>query len=207
MSTGLTKKTQLNIALIIIASAIVLRLVPHIPNFAPITAAALFGAAFLPKRYALLTPLIALAISDYLLLYISPFSQPIFNFSHLQPISAMFNSTTAWVWGSFMVSALLGLALRNKPSSTKIGGFTVLASLQFYLISNFGVWAAGAYARDISGLWASYIAGLPFLSWTLAGDLFYVGAFFGLYALALKQPKQGLFKRKSKRLAGAQLET
>ncbi len=205
--SALNQKTQINIALIIIVSAVLMRLVPHIPNFAPITAAAMFGAAYLPKRYALLTPLIALAISDYLLLYISPFSQPIFNFSQLQPLSAIFNSTTAWVWGSFMVSALLGLALRNKPSSTKIGGFTILASLQFYLLTNFGVWAAGAYARDLSGLAASYIAGLPFLSWTIAGDLFYVGAFFGLYALALKQPDQAIFKRKSKRLAGAPLES
>src|SRR4051812_38108206 len=161
---ALNSKQKLRIAATVIVSAIVMRLVPHIPNFAPMTAAALFGAAYLPKRYVLLTPLIALAVSDYLLLYISPFSDPIFNFSHLQPISALFNSTTAWVWGSFMISALIGLALRNRPGAIKIGGMTLLASLQFYLITNFGVWAAGAYARDVSGLWASYIAGLPFLS-------------------------------------------
>ena len=190
MSVKLSRKIQLRLALTIIASAVVMRLVPHIPNFAPMTAAALFGAAYLPKRYALLTPLIALAISDYLLLYISPFSQPIFNFSHLQPLSAMFNSTTAWVWGSFMISACLGLALRKKPGVMKIGGITLLASLQFYLLTNFAVWAAGAYARDLSGLAASYIAGLPFLSWTAAGDLFYTAMFFGLYALALQQPQK-----------------
>ena len=88
---------KIRIALIIIISAIVMRLVPHIPNFAPMTAAAMFSAAFLPKRYILLIPLLVLVISDYLLLYISPFSNPIFNFSELQPLSALFNSTTAWV--------------------------------------------------------------------------------------------------------------
>jgi hypothetical protein len=178
-------------AVMVVCSAIVMRLVPHIPNFAPMTAAALFGAAYLPKRYVFLVPLVALAVSDYLLLYINPFSAQIFNFSHIQPVSAMFNSTTAWVWGSFMVSALLGLALRKNPGSIRIGSVTILASLQFYLITNFGVWAAGAYARNLSGLGASYVAGLPFLSWTLAGDLFYTAAFFSLYALALRQPERG----------------
>jgi hypothetical protein len=67
---------------------------------------------------------------------------------------------------------------------------TLAASLQFYLITNFGVWAAGAYARDLSGLGASYIAGLPFLSWTVLGDLFYTAGFFGIYALVMKQSQQ-----------------
>jgi hypothetical protein len=181
----------MTMAVMVVCSAVIMRLVPHIPNFAPMTAAALFGAAYLPKRYVFLMPLVALAISDYLLLYINPFSTPIFNFSHIQPVSAMFNGTTAWVWGSFMVSALLGLALRKNPGSIRIGSITILASLQFYLLTNFGVWAAGAYARNLSGLGASYIAGLPFLSWTLAGDLFYTAAFFSLYALALRQPERG----------------
>jgi hypothetical protein len=188
--TRLSPKQQLKLAAMVIVSAVVMRLAPHIPNFAPMTAAALFAAAYLPKRYILIVPLIALAVSDYLLLYVNPFSEPIFNFSHLQPLSAMFNNTTAYVWGSFMISALLGLALRKKRNTLRVGGITVAASLQFYLITNFGVWAAGAYARDISGLWASYSAGLPFLSWTVAGDLFYTATFFALYGLALKQPAQ-----------------
>jgi hypothetical protein len=194
-STKTKQKTHLSIALTIVCSAVVMRLVPHIPNFAPMTAAALFGAAYLPKKYALLTPLVAMAVSDYLLLYISPFSHPIFNFSHLQPLSALFNDTTAWVWGSFMISGLLGLALRKNPSFIKIGSMTLLASLQFYLLTNFAVWAAGAYARDLSGLAASYIAGLPFLRWTVAGDLFYTAVFFGLYALVVRQPEKTLQRK------------
>jgi len=189
MTTKVDKKTQKTMAAMIVLSAVIMRLVPHIPNFAPVTAAALFGAAKLPKRYALLTPLLTMAISDYLLLYISPFGQPIFNFSHLQPLTALFNGTTLWVWGSFMISGLLGLALRKNPGVLRIGSVTLLASIQFFVVTNFGVWAAGAYARNLSGLAASYAAGLPFFRWTVAGDLFYAASFFGLYALALRQPK------------------
>lgn len=208
MSAVANQKIQKTMATMVILSAVLMRLMPHIPNFAPMTAAALFGAAYLPKRWALITPLVAMAVSDYLLLYISPFSDPIFNFSHLQPLSAMFNNTTAWVWGSFMISALIGLALRKKRGIIRVGSLTILSSLQFYLLSNLGVWAAGAYARDISGLGASYIAGLPFLSWTIVGDLFYVAAFFGIYSFALKQIEQGESRQtaKTKRLAGAQVE-
>lgn len=170
----------------ILVSAVIMRLVPHVPNFAPVTASALFAAAYLPKRYALILPLLSVAIGDYLLLYINPFGNPIFDFSQVQPLSALVHSTTAFVWASFMASGLLGLLLRKKRNAGRVGAITVLASLQFFVITNFGVWAAGAYARDISGLGASYIAGLPFLRWTILGDLFYAASFFGLYALALK---------------------
>jgi hypothetical protein len=43
------------------------------------------------------------------------------------------------------------------------------------------------YAPNISGLTASYAAGLPFFGYTFAGDLFYSMLFFGLYALVVKQ--------------------
>lgn len=185
MKTKLTQKTRHNVAVTIVLSAVIMRLVPHIPNFAPVTAAALFGAAYLPRRYALMVPLLIMAISDYLLLYVNPFGHPIVNFSHLYPVTAMFSGTTMWVWGSFMISGLLGLLLRKKQGALRITGVTLLASIQFFLITNFGVWAAGAYARDLSGLAASYAAGLPFFRWTLLGDLFYASCFFGLYALVL----------------------
>ncbi len=185
MSEKTKQKTTL-IAIILI-SAIVMRLIPHLPNFAPITAAALFSAAYLPKKYIFIVPLAAAAISDYLLLYINPFGSPVLNFSELQPIGALVNSTTAWVWASFMISGLIGLLLRRKQGIIRVGSVSLLASLQFYLITNFGVWAAGAYARDLSGLVASYVAGLPFLNWTVLGDLFYTFSFFALYAIVMKE--------------------
>lgn len=185
MKDNHSQSAKTRIALTIVASAVIMRLVPHIPNFAPVTAAALFGAAYLPKRYALITPLIIMAISDYLLLYVNPFGHPVLNLGHLQPLSAMFSGTTAWVWGSFMVSGLLGLSLRERHGALRVGATSLLASIQFFLITNFGVWAAGAYARGPSGLMASYIAGVPFFRWTVLGDLFYTACFFGLYMWVL----------------------
>src|SRR5688572_7165057 len=120
------------VALMIIISAVGMRLVPHIPNFAPLAAGALFAAAFLPKKYILIVPLAAVMISDYLLLYINPFGSPALNFSQIQPLSALFNGTTMYVWGSFMVVGLLGLLLRKKQGPLRVGGVSLLSSIQFF---------------------------------------------------------------------------
>ena len=182
----MSKSFHIRIVLLLIVSGVLLRLVPHLPNFTPIAAVTLFGAAYLPRKFALIVPLLALAVSDYLLLYINPFAEQIFNFSHLYPLTAAFHDTTGWVWGSLMISGLLGLLLQKKRGFVRVGTVTIISALQFYLITNFGVWMAGAYARDISGLMASYVAALPFLRWSLLGDLFYTASFFGLYALTVR---------------------
>lgn len=175
------------LAMVMILGGILLRLTPHIPNFAPISAVAIFGGANLNKRFAIWVPLIAMAISDYLLLYVNPYGNPVFDISSIQPIKAMFHSTTLYVWGSFIISGLIGIWLKgHKKKPSNIVGASFLASLQFFLITNFGVWAGGMYSRDLGGLLESYIMGLPFFKWTLLGDLFYTGVFFGTYELAVR---------------------
>jgi hypothetical protein len=75
----------------------------------------------------------------------------------------------------------------------------VLVSVQFFMVTNFGVWLSGfsaptpLYSRDLSGLIACYIAALPFVGSNapplgffgnqVLGDLFYTGLLFGVYAL------------------------
>ena len=174
------------LAIVMILGGILLRLTPHIPNFAPISAVALFGGATLNKRFAILMPLLAIAISDYLLLYINPYGNPMVDISSIQPIKAMFHSTTFYVWGSFVISGLIGIWLKDHKKPSNIIAVSCLASIQFFLITNFGVWAGGMYSRDLDGLLESYFMGLPFFKWTLLGDLFYSGAFFGTYELAIR---------------------
>lgn len=172
--------------ILMIVGAVVLRLIPHMPNFAPITAIALFGGANLSKKSAILLPLLAMLISDYLLLYINPFASPIVDLNHFYPIKTMFHSTTLYVYGSFLISGLIGLWLRHHKKPTYILSASLLASIQFFIITNFGVWAEGMYSRGLDGLLQSYIMGLPFLKWTLLGDLFYIVVFFGTYELAVR---------------------
>jgi uncharacterized membrane protein len=154
-------KTQKLISpLLIIFFAVSMRFLPHPPNFAPIAAMALFGGVYLNKKYALIAPLLAMFISDIFL---------------------GFHSTIFYVYFSFILTGLIGLYLKKHKKLKNIIGGSLTASILFFLITNFGVWAQGMYARDISGLLQSYIMGLPFFRNSLLGDLFYVGLFFGSY--------------------------
>ncbi|MBI2443285.1 MAG: hypothetical protein HYV40_05260 [Candidatus Levybacteria bacterium] len=61
------RTTKMLTPILIIISAVALRLLPHHPNVAPIAAMALFGGAYLDKRFALAIPLLALFVSDLFL--------------------------------------------------------------------------------------------------------------------------------------------
>ncbi len=181
------------VTFIIIIFSTLIRLFPHIPNFVPISATALFGGTYFNKRFAVIIPLVTMMMSDYLLLYVNPYRFPLFDFSHVYSITAMFHATTLYVWGSFVISGLIGLWLRRRKKVAYIITASLFCSLQFYLITNFGVWASGMYSRGLDGLIQSYIMGLPFLKWTLFGDLFYTTVFFGIYECGANSIKRSLF--------------
>lgn len=165
----------------IIFMAVLLRLFPHVPNFAPVGAMALFGGVYLGKRYSVGIIFLTLLISDYLLLYIHPFSAQFINFSHLYAPTALIHATTLYVYGSFLINIGIGMWLKKHFSIENILFASISSSILFFLITNFGVWTAGGYDRSILGLWESYIMGLPFFRATVFGDLFYNGLFFSAY--------------------------
>lgn len=156
---------------LVIGLAVIARLLPHPPNFAPIAAMALFGGAYLNKRYALLLPLFALFLGDIFIGFYSP----------VVMIS---------VYGSFLLVGLLGIWLKKRTNTQNVLLAILGSSLLFFLVTNFAVWATGAYAQNPNGLLQSYVAGLPFLKNTLAGDLFYTISFFGGYELVLRLVKK-----------------
>ena len=147
----------------LIAIGAVLRVVPHPWNFAPIGAMALFGGAVLPRGVGIAVPLAALALSDAVLGFYAGF---------------------AWVYGSFVLIGLLGLALRRRRTVARIIAASLASSVLFFLVTNFGEWLGPLYSHHVSGLWASYLAGIPFFRNTVASDLIYSLAFFGAYESA-----------------------
>lgn len=151
-----------------IIAAVILRLIPHLPNFAPIAAMALFGGVYLNNKYALIIPLVALFISDIFIGFYSPIIM----------IS---------VYGSFLFIGLMGLWLKNNKTLSNTLGVTLIGSVGFFLITNFAMWAVpiSLYPHNLQGLLESYTMGLPFFRNTLLGDLFYVGAMFGLMEAVL----------------------
>lgn len=169
--------------LYIIFAAAFLRLLPHEPNFTPIAAIALFGGAYLNKKTAIFLPLIIMLLSDYLLLYINPFDISTSNFTQLISPIYLFHSTILFVYFSFIIAAITGILIRNSKKPLFIIAASAFISIQFFIITNFGVWATGYYPRTVEGLITTYIAGIPFFKGTFLGDMFYTILFFGGYEL------------------------
>jgi hypothetical protein len=78
----------------------------------------------------------------------------------------------------------LGFWVSEKRSTTRIASAAITASLLFFVITNFAVWAFGTmYPKSAAGLAECYIAALPFFRYTLAGDLSCTLLLFGGFAL------------------------
>ncbi len=151
------------------------RLIPHPPNVSPVEAVALFGGAYFgSRRVALWAPLLAMFVSDLALglmnggIYAEYF------------LSAGF----LLVYACIALSTVLGFGLRGRVSASRVIGYSVLGSVLFFVVTNFGAWlGSGMYPQTGAGLVAAYVAGLPFFQNTLLGTLFYAGLLFASFAL------------------------
>lgn len=158
---------------VIILFAVILRLIPHPPNVAPIAAMALFGGVYLNKRYALVVPLLAMLISDLVI---------------------GFHASMGMVYTSFFLTGMLGLWIRRHKSIKTIIFGSLVSSLLFFIFTNFNYWyATPLYAKTVKGLLDSYFYALPFFRNTIIGDLLYTGLFFGVYEFVHKLSRKLLY--------------
>jgi hypothetical protein len=161
---SMEKNNARPLALGLMAIGAAARLLPHPPNFAPVESVSLFGGARLRGWRAWVLPLALMAVTD--------------------PLVGGYSFATPFVYASFLLSVWLGTKLRASESPVRIGSAALASSLLFFVITNFGVWlgASATYARSLSGLAACYTAAIPFYGRTLAADLLYSAALFGLHA-------------------------
>jgi hypothetical protein len=90
----------------------------------------------------------------------------------------------AVVYGSIALPAVLGCLLGRVRAPHIIVAVMLSSSLTFFATTNLAVWAfSGMYAPDMGGLIRCYVAALPFLQNTVAGDLFWAAVLFGGYGL------------------------
>ena len=96
----------------------------------------------------------------------------------------LFSSSFYWTVGAFAAIILIVSAtkLLKQTKPANLLGSSLIASIVFFLVSNFGAWMSGlTFPKTIEGLIACYAAGIPFFWNTLAGDLFYVAILFGVF--------------------------
>jgi hypothetical protein len=84
-------------------------------------------------------------------------------------------------WAYYLAIVLFGGVLMTNNKPWRVLGAALGASVFFFIISNFGVWAAWAmYPKTLGGLMTAYVAGLPFFRNDVAGDLVFTALFFGI---------------------------
>jgi len=147
LKSNFTKK-QLVLTIFMLI-AILFRLFPHLPNFTPVTAIALFGGLYFSnQKMAYLVPLFIMALSDVFL---------------------GFHAISLFVYAAFLLISFIGTQTK-KPSVHTI----LLGSLSFFIVTNFGVWLIG-YPKTWAGFIECYTLALPFFRNSILGDFFYSG--------------------------------
>jgi hypothetical protein len=170
--------TRFSTVAVLVFLAALSRVLPHPFNFTPIGAIALFGAAhFSRKAFSFLIPVVAMLLSD-----------------------AFIGTPSLPTYISFTLIAIFGLFFLKKATFGRVVAASLVASISFFLITNFFVWYGGImYPQNWQGLVTCYVAGLAFYQPTLfgnlflntvMGDLFYnavlFGSFYGIQRFAFK---------------------
>lgn len=149
------------VAVLLLFIGVGLRLIPHVPNFAPIGAIALFGGALLRWRLAIWLPLAIMITSDAVL---------------------GFYPGIIYTWTAFLLVTTWGMLFQKRHFLSRITIGALGSSIIFFVVSNLGVWvASGMYAHSIAGLLQCYAMALPFFKMTLLSDMLYSAALFGAY--------------------------
>ncbi len=155
------------LAYALVLAVIVARIVFRPLAFAPVGPALLFFGAYLPRRW-MWVPLALLAATD---VYLT-------RSSYGYPFTA--DILVTWVW----YAAILwvgGAVLKGKVRPLRVGAATLAASVSFFVISNFAVWAVwNMYPKTLGGLAACYVAALPFFRNQFISDLIFAAAMFAL---------------------------
>lgn len=152
-------------------------------NFAPLSAVALCGAAYLPRRLAFSLPLVALFVSDLMLN---------FHYSKTHPDVTLVSTEMLARYGALALIAGLGWMLRKAPRMPVMLGAGVASSGIFYLITNTGSWLTEpGYAKSLAGWIQALTTGLPgypstlwFYRHTLVSDILFTALFVVCIRLA-----------------------
>ncbi len=150
--------------------AALLRVLPHLPNFTPIGGLSVYSGGRLRGKFGWAVPFVLLFVTDVALSFVH---------GH-----AFYHSTMPFVYLAFGINVLIGRFLVTSDRAPRIAGAAVLASVQFFVVTNLGVWLVGGlYPMTMQGLSLCFAAAIPFFGGTLLGDLVFTGVLFGAHRL------------------------
>lgn len=142
------------------------RILPHPANFTAVGGLAVFGGSKLPLKKALFITIASMFLADIVIGF----------------------HTTMWATYLGMTGAvLIGRMIAQNKSLRHILGASMISSIFFFIITNFGVWMAwqNMYPKTISGLIECYVAAIPFFRNSIIGDLVYTTIFSLSYGIVV----------------------
>lgn len=152
------------LAIVLVLAGAGSRLLHLPPNIAAVTGVTIFAGFALRNIWlALIVPIAAMALADVVLGW---YNEVLFTYAGM-------------VAGVFLARWLL-----RPLTPVRLIGTTFLASLVFFLLSNFGVFVSGYYGYTLEGLVACYIAAIPFWQNSLIADFTSTALVFGIYLAA-----------------------
>ena len=156
----------LAVGVVLLALGIACRLLPHVSNFTPVAAIALFAGFFFRRRaVALAIPLAIMFVSDA--------------FLGATPLGLKIT-----VYVALLFPLVFAPLLKKRLSPARVGGSALAAAVVFYIATNFAVWLGSSfYPQTLEGFLTCYGLALPFLAKKLIADLVWSGAIFGTYAV------------------------
>jgi hypothetical protein len=144
------------LAILFVVVCVVLRVVPHPPNFAPVGATAIFAGRTMKPAFGVAFTILAAFLGDVALAKLRGYP--------------LLTGVSVFVYGSYALQAVVGRALRTKKGGAVIA--SLCGSVVFFVLSNLGVWLVGdLYPLTTSGLISCFVAAIPFFGGTLVGDL------------------------------------
>jgi hypothetical protein len=158
-------------------------------NFAPLSAIALCGAAWLPRRIAFVLPLLALLASDLAL-----------NAHYAAPLLTW---EMAMRYIALAIIALGGWLLRANKRAPVMLAASLVSSAVFFVLTNTASWLTDpGYAKTLTGWSQSLTTGLPgfpptlvFFQRTVASDLIFTALFVACFAYSRRRAQSSAATR------------
>tara|TARA_Y100001970_G_C14095221_1_gene782264 strand:+ start:655 stop:1197 length:543 start_codon:yes stop_codon:yes gene_type:complete len=163
--------------LFVISYLIIFRLIPHPPNFTPVIATAILAPYLIKNKYtSCLIILFSMFISD---LFLGLHQLMLFVYLPLI-ITILVSNYIKYLYNKYLT----------------IFSLSILSSILFFIISNFGVWLVFEYyTKDLNGLLQCYVMAIPFFKNTVLSTLFYSVTFVIIYEIIIHMlSKKSIYK-------------
>ena len=133
------------------------RFIPHPPNFTSLIALSFYVPALLGRRY-IPALIFSFVITDFFI---------------------GFHALTFFTWGSIFIIGYVSKFFLKNLTTRLIG--SLMGSLIFFIITNFGVWALGSYGYNFEGLILCYTLAIPFFAYSLISTIIFAALIETIY--------------------------